>query len=249
MNYYNEWDKYAAQWLRNLIHERLIPDGHVDDRSITDVEPSDLDGYTQCHFFAGIAGWSYALQLAGWPEDREIWTGSCPCQPFSVAGQGAGQDDPRHLWPHMFRLIRAKRPAVFMGEQVYAAVGKGWLDGVFADLEGEGYACGAIGVPACAVNAPHRRDRLWFVADSRSARGEGLEPAECPGSFGQWDWRGEEDLQQVYSDPYGRSKWPEPLVRRMDDGIPKRLERLHAFGNAIVPPLAAELIAAYMETQ
>lgn len=241
MNYYNEWDKYAAQWLRNLIHERLIPDGHVDDRSITDVEPSDLDGYTQCHFFAGIAGWSYALQLAGWPEDREIWTGSCPCQPFSVAGQGAGQDDPRHLWPHMFRLIRAKRPAVFMGEQVYAAVGKGWLDGVFADLEGEGYACGAIGVPACAVNAPHRRDRLWFVADS------------------QWNEQPRQEQRQWEAGRMGRvgqsvawdGYWKDTLsrFRALDDGIQRCVEATDAARNAIVPPLAAELIAAYMETQ
>lgn len=171
MNYYSEWDPYAAQWIRNLIDAGLIPPGHVDTRSITDVQPSDLAGYRQCHFFAGIAGWSLAARLAGWPDDRELWTGSAPCQPFSVAGKGKAQDDDRHLWPHFLRLIRARRPAVVMGEQVAAAVGKNWLDGVSADLEAEDYACRAVVVPACAVDAPHRRDRLWFVAHTERARG------------------------------------------------------------------------------
>ncbi|MFC5039239.1 DNA cytosine methyltransferase [Tianweitania sediminis] len=144
----------------------------MDERSIVDVQPDDLRGYSQCHFFAGIGGWSYAARLAGWPDSRLLWTGSCPCQPFSVAGKGEGQNDERHLWPVFFDLIRACRPDVVMGEQVAAAVGKDWLDGVSADLEGIGYACGATVVPACAVDAPHRRDRLWFVADAQvRARG------------------------------------------------------------------------------
>lgn len=189
MNYYNEFDPYAAQWLRNLIDAGQIPAGHVDTRSIVDVQPSDLTGYTQCHFFAGIGGWSLAARLAGWPDNRELWTGSAPCQPFSVAGQGKAQDDDRHLWPHFARLIRARRPAVVMGEQVAAAVGKNWLDGVADDMEGIGYACRAVVVPACAVDAPHRRDRLWFVAhanriaceqrgslDGRGDQGSGAQP-------------------------------------------------------------------------
>lgn len=176
MNYYNEWDPYAAQWIRSLIDAGLIPPGHVDTRSIIDVQPSDLAGYRQCHFFCGVAGWSLAARLAGWPDDRELWTGSAPCQPFSVAGKGKAQDDDRHLWPHFLRLIRARRPAVVMGEQVAAAVGKNWLDGVSADLEGIDYACRAVVVPACAVDAPHRRDRLWLVANTDClARRQGRE--------------------------------------------------------------------------
>ena len=138
--YYNEIDAYAAQWLRNLIGKGLIADGEVDTRSIVDVDPNDLRKFTQCHFFAGIAGWSHALRLAGWPDDRPIWTGSCPCQPFSVAGKGKGVADERHLWPHFFRLISACRPPVVMGEQVAGAAGYGWLDGVRLDLEGEDYS-------------------------------------------------------------------------------------------------------------
>ncbi|MFZ5832382.1 MAG: DNA cytosine methyltransferase, partial [Planctomycetota bacterium] len=85
MNYYNDHDEYACEWLRNLIRDGLIPPGDVDSRSIADVQGSDLDGYTQCHFFAGIGGWPLALQLAGWPATEPVWTGSCPCQPFSAA--------------------------------------------------------------------------------------------------------------------------------------------------------------------
>lgn len=164
--YYNENDPFAAAWLRNLVAAGLIAAGDVDERDIADVGPGDLAGYTQCHFFAGIGGWSYALRLAGWPDDRPVWTGSCPCQPFSAAGSGKAADDRRHLWPQWLPLISECRPAVVFGEQVEAAIGWGWLDVVFADLEAAGYACGASVLPACSVGAPHIRNRVWFVADA-----------------------------------------------------------------------------------
>jgi len=161
--YYNEIDLYCAQWLQNLMDAGKIPQGVIDTRSIEDVRPDELAGFTQCHFFAGLGGFPYALQLAGWGT-RPVWTGSCPCQPFSAAGKGAGFDDQRHLWPAWFHLISQCRPAVVFGEQVAAAVGHAWLDGVCADMEGQDYAIGAAVLPACAAGAPHRRDRLWFGA-------------------------------------------------------------------------------------
>ncbi len=172
--YYNEIDPFAAQWLRNLIAAGHIALGDVDVRSVAEVKPDDLRGYDQCHFFAGIGGWSLALRLAGWPDDRPVWTGSCPCQPFSGAGQGKGFDDERHLWPAWFNLIRECQPAIVFGEQVDAAIRHGWLDLVSSDLEGIGYAFGAAGLPAASVGAPHIRQRLWFVAD-RSIGGRGEE--------------------------------------------------------------------------
>src|SRR5574343_242423 len=123
--YYNEIDPFAAQWLRNLISAGHIALGHVDERSISDIRPSDLVGYIQHHFFAGIGGWSYALRLAGWDDSRPVWTGSCPCQPFSQAGKQAGTKDDRHLWPEFFRLIRECRPEVVFGEQVASSVAVG----------------------------------------------------------------------------------------------------------------------------
>ena len=170
MNYYNEWDSFAAAWLKELIKDGLIPDGEVDSRSIADVEPSDLKGFTQCHFFAGIGGWSRALQLAGWSSDRPVWTGSPPCQPFSTAGKQSGKDDLRHLWPVFFNLIRECRPPTIFGEQVASAIRFGWLDDLQRDLEAEGYAAAAVVLPSGSVSAPHKRDRLFFVADTTSGR-------------------------------------------------------------------------------
>ena len=164
--YYNEIEPYAAAWLRNLIAAGHIAPGDVDERSIEDVRPDDLTGYTQCHWFAGIGIWSYALRQAGWEDDRPVWTGSCPCQPFSSAGKGKGTSDERHLWPAWHHLIRKCRPNVIFGEQVEAAVNHGWLDLVQSDLEGEDYAFGTAGIPAAGIGAPHIRQRLWFVAEN-----------------------------------------------------------------------------------
>lgn len=167
--YYNENDPYAARWLRNLIAIGAVPAGDVDERSISDVAPDDLAGYAQCHFFAGIGGWAFAARLAGWPDDRPLWTGSPPCQPWSIAGRGEGAADQRHLWPELFRLARAVRPPVLMGEQVADAAGRGWLDGVAGDMEGIGYAFRPVVLPACAVGAFQGRDRIFFVADAGGA--------------------------------------------------------------------------------
>jgi DNA (cytosine-5)-methyltransferase 1 len=163
--YYNEIDPYAVQWLRNLIAAGHIADGVVDDRSISEVEPDDLREFTQCHFFAGIGVWSHALRLAGWPDERPVWTGSCPCQPFSVAGRAGGFTDERHLWPHWHHLIKECRPGVVFGEQVASKDGLSWLDLVQADMEGEEYAIGAFDLCAAGFGAPHIRQRLYWVAD------------------------------------------------------------------------------------
>lgn len=168
--FYNEIDPYAADWLRNLIAAGHIAAGVVDQRSIVDIHPDELRGFTQCHFFAGIGVWSHALRLAGWPDDRPVWTGSCPCQPFSAAGKGAGFSDERHLWPAWHHLIAECRPAVVFGEQVASADGLEWLELVHADLEAAGYAVGAADLCAAGVGAPHIRQRLFFVADAE--RGE-----------------------------------------------------------------------------
>lgn len=163
--YYNEIDPYAAQWLRNLIAAGHIAPGDVDERSILDVHPDDLKSYTQCHFFAGVGVWSLALRRAGWDDNRPVWTGSCPCQPFSTAGIGAGFTDERHLWPAFFYLTTQRGPNVVFGEQVASKDGLGWLDLVQTDLENAGYAIGAADLCAAGVGAPHIRQRLWFVAE------------------------------------------------------------------------------------
>lgn len=191
--YYNEFDPGAAAWLRELIAEGHIAPGDVDTRSIADVQPDDLKGYTQAHFFAGIGGWSLALRLGGWPDDRPVWTGSCPCQPFSKAGRrkicpsctsddcaptgltgwflcrNCGHTwfaDARHLWPEFRRLIAKRRPPVVFGEQVASKAGRDWLASVRAELEAMGHAVGAADLCSAGVGAPNIRQRLWWVADA-----------------------------------------------------------------------------------
>jgi DNA (cytosine-5)-methyltransferase 1 len=177
--YYNEFDPYAAQWLRNLIAAGHIAPGEVDERSILDVKPDDVRGFTQCHFFAGVGVWSYSLRRGGWSDDRAVWTGSCPCQAFSSAGMARGFADERHLWPMFHFLIEECRPAVVIGEQVASKDADAWIDLVQADMEALGYAFGAIPFPSAGVGAPHIRDRMYWVADADRAgcapRGEGFE--------------------------------------------------------------------------
>lgn len=171
--YYNEFEPYAAKWLRNLIAKNLIAPGDVDERSIEDVTPDDLKGYRQCHFFAGIGVWSYALRRAGWRDDEEVWTGSCPCQPFSAAGKGEGFADDRHLWPSFAWLIRERKPAAILGEQVASKAALPWIDLVHADLEAMGYAFGCVPFPSAGVGAPHIRDRTYWLAYSSESRRKG----------------------------------------------------------------------------
>jgi len=170
--YYNEHDPFAAEWLRKLIAAGLIAPGEVDERDVKDVQVDDLQGFWQHHLFAGVGVWSYALRRAGWPDDRPIVTGSCPCQPFSTAGKQAKFEDSRHLWPEFFRLVRQLRPAVVVGEQVASPAGLEWLDVVLADLEGAGYAVGAADLCAAGVGAPHIRQRLYWVGHSREPGGQ-----------------------------------------------------------------------------
>ena len=167
MIYYNENDPNCAAWLEQLIADGHLPDGWVDDRSIEDVRPDELIEYTQCHFFAGVGGWPLALQLAGWPNDRPVWTGSCPCQPYSNAGAGAGNDDPRNLWWCYRWLIQQCRPPVVFGEQVASKAGRQWLAGVQTDLQAMGYDTAGADLCAASVGAPHIRQRLWWVGYSK----------------------------------------------------------------------------------
>jgi DNA (cytosine-5)-methyltransferase 1 len=306
---YNEIEPYAAAWLRNLSTAGHIAPGAVDARSIRELRATDLVGATQFHTFAGIGAWSYALRLAGWPDDRPVWTGSCPCQPFSGAGAGLGFDDERHLWPEWFRLIRECRPPVVFGEQVASGAGLAWLDVVRADLEGEGYAVGAADLCAAGVGAPHIRQRLFFgavrVADPHTAGRGGLkerhgEPGsgqagvagwvgQAPEPWGDADGRGD---VRIVADPNdaglegrhrpglvelrgaaqpvrpvgaggvadaawscvdwlpcrdGKARPVEPGTFPLAHGAPARVGRLRAYGNAIVPQVAAGFVRAFME--
>jgi DNA (cytosine-5)-methyltransferase 1 len=235
--YYNEFDPQAAAWLRELIKRGHIAPGDVDERSIEDVRPGDLRGYTQCHFFAGIGGWSLALRMAGWPDEREVWTGSCPCQPFSAAGKGAGFDDERHLWPSFQHLIRECHPPRIFGEQVASRDALAWLDLVRDDLEGTNYAFGAADLCAAGFGAPHIRQRIFWVADANNSQRsqfsdrerKGQDARSAYGSHSGWlgntlraGWQGARDLsgQQQPEEPKpGHESVPGRLANCSSTGL------------------------------
>jgi DNA (cytosine-5)-methyltransferase 1 len=232
--YFNEIDPYAAQWLRNLIAAGHIADGVVDERSIEDVLPSDLRGFTQCHFFAGIGVWSHALRLAGWPDDRPVWTGSCPCQPFSAAGKGLGVADERHLWPAWAHLIRECRPVQIRGEQVASRDALAWWDVVCADLEDADYACGAFDLCAAGVGAPHIRQRLFWLADDHGAgrsklgRGRVLHGERAP----QRDDADRCGADGLMADSHGRHAGAERQQRRGEHRLQPARRRSVLLGDA-----------------
>lgn len=256
---YNEIEKYPAAWLQNLIDAGHIAPGRVDRRSIKDLEPADVGGPGQRHFFAGVGVWQYALRIAGVADASDIWTGSCPCQPFSSAGKRLGFDDERHLLPDWFALIRECRPAVIFGEQVAGPAGVEWLASVFADLEACGYACAGADLAAASIGAPHKRQRLFWVAHTRSEGRQRIEILRRGGakvgrrsrygSMGDADVETWSDPRWVYCDDPGGARWRPveagtfPLAPRSSG----RMGRLRAYGNAIVAPLAAEFISASLE--
>jgi DNA (cytosine-5)-methyltransferase 1 len=245
MVYYNEINPTAVSKLKDLISRGLIAPGDVDTRSVEDVIPSDIEEYDQCHFFAGIGGWSYALRLAGYPDNRRVWTGSCPCQPFSTAGKHLGVEDVRHLWPAWFWLIKQRKPPIVFGEQVDSAIRQGWFDLVSSDLESEDYSVGAASLCAAGVGAPHTRQRLYFVANANGYGNQGLCPPPCVGEMRPWGAFGEMDLQSILDCPFVPGDgFPQPLLRKMVDGIPDRVGRTEGYGNAIVPQVAAKFIKA-----
>jgi DNA (cytosine-5)-methyltransferase 1 len=282
--YYNDTDPFATEWLVNLMRAGHVAPGMVERRSIASVAPEDVLPHARCHFFAGIGGWDLALRLAGWPDDAPVWTGSCPCQPFSQAGRRKGTDDERHLWPEWFRLIRECRPAILFGEQVESPDGLKWLDLVSADLEGAGYAFGAADLCAAGVGAPHIRQRLYFVAVADGERREGLSvllrQRAARQAVPQARGRGEagelahaalggraeglatergtsgQDGSRLVDDrgPWSDVEWlacadgkarpAQSSIFPLANGVPARVGRLRAYGNAIVPQVAAAFVEA-----
>lgn len=263
--YYNELAPFPLAWLRELGAAGAIPNGTFDERSIEDVVAADLLRHRQCHFFAGIGVWPFALEQAGWPTDAlTVWSASLPCQPFSSAGKRRGFDDPRHLWPVFLRLVQQCRPSVIVGEQTASPDGLAWFDLVSAQLEGEGYAVGAVDLCAAGFGSPQKRQRIYWcaarLADAahikralqrkgrRESRrweepvGDGSARGAARPTSGFWG-----DVEWV--DCADGSRRPiKPGLRAVADRSPAGVEQLRAFGNALNAETAIGFAAALRET-
>lgn len=262
--------------------------------------------------FCEIDPWCKQILRKHWPDTPiyddvrtldydgsiDIICGGYPCQPFSVAGNRKGKEDDRHLWPAMFGLIQKHRPRWVIGENVAGHISMG-LDDVLAQLEGEEYTARTFIIPACAVGAQHRRDRVWIVANANSSgifeserRGDG-KTCEDAGKIGQevsatgqpigtsFDGisrKGHEAMAYTKSEQSSprdngreqgsacqpqqsqlgrgnsgtlpRCEWAiEPAVGRVVNGVPRRMDRLRALGNAVVPQIPEMIGRAIMEIE
>jgi len=202
--------------------------------------------------------------LEGFSSD--VITGGYPCQPFSFAGERRGAADDRHLWPEMYRIVKSVRPRWVVAENVAGHIRMG-LDQVLSDMEAIGYTCWTFVVPACAVDAPHRRDRVWIIGNANGySKSNGPVNAEASGmqamadsqrvgqsgqreSFHASDYPAGRDWQTNKSfDVCERREWkPEPGVGRVAHGIPRRMDRLRALGNAVVPQIPEVIGRAILE--
>ena len=276
MNFYNDNDPFCHDWQKYLASHQFIPGGFFDDQSIHEISASDLSGFRQCHFFAGIGGWSRALEIIRWPEDAEIWTASCPCQPFSRAGKRRGLLDRRHLWPVFRSLVEECRPSVLAGEQVASPAGWDWFASVRADLEELGYAVGAAGLCAASIGAPHIRQRVYWMAVRDDQRlpfawwndrggvydtfGSGLEGYAGNGDnreeSGRLDSAAVRPVAEAAPDGWigvdfvrcadGKARPVKPGILPLADGVPGRVGLIRGYGNAIVPQVAAAFIEGVM---
>ena len=243
--YYNENDPKKVAMLKALMEDGHISQGDIDDRSIKEVQADDVKGYTRYHFFAGIGVWDYALTLAGWPEEEPVWTGSCPCGPWSIAstvwGRQKAEADERDLWPDWSNLVTGDVPV--FGEQVSTEVALRWYDRMADDMEAKDYTVRALDLPAVCAGASQRRYRILFAANPRGKRMERPLTPGSVGETGQRGWRGQEDLRLVASDPFAATeRYPQPLIRPVDDGCPGDVAIVHAAGDAIDAHLAAGFI-------
>ena len=230
---YVDTDPFACEWTENLIAAGHVAPGEVWNRDVWDIVPDELEPYTQVHLFSGIAVWSHALRCAGWPDDREVWTASCPCTPFSSAGARRGFADERHAWPAVLHLVAARRPRCILGEQVAEA--RDWYELVAEDLRGYGYEVAGLDTSASLLGFPDR-ERIFFAADTD---GEG----ECAGAVDA-----EVAGIRTAADVLAHERDDAPGVRAVSDGPPSRMAMLRSYGNALCAPQAEAFIRSYLDT-
>lgn len=176
--------------------------------------------------------------------------GGFPCQDISGAGRKLGIEGARSgLWSEFYRLIGELRPFYAIMENVSALLIRG-IDRVLGDLAALGYDAEWHCIPASVIGAPHQRDRIWIIAYPFREGRKGPIASLDLSQLGPWGWRGEEDLRAITDAPFvAGDRWPEPLLRRMDDGDRYRTYRLHALGNAVVPQIPLIIGRAILEAE
>lgn len=265
--FYNDYAKFPCLWMRELISAGHITAGDVVEGDIAKIQPSQLAGYDRIHLFAGIAGWDVALTRAGWPDSVPVMTGSCPCQPFSSANttENRGIGSERDIWPQMYRLIRATKIPFVFGEQVEDAISYGWVDRLEADLAREGYIVAYAVLGAHSIGAPHKRDRLYWLAYSTSSRREfrqemgrdlGRKPGtaseplfvQC-GAVGAYPRYSPRETRRILCANGIHRRIPlEPELYPMATGVPGYgMEIVRGAGNAIHTETAAKFVRAVMQ--
>jgi DNA (cytosine-5)-methyltransferase 1 len=187
--------------------------------------------------FPGVTIHGDIKTYRGQPGSADIISGGFPCQPFSVAGKQRGAEDDRALWSEMFRIIKEVRPSWVIGENVTGIVNME-LDNVLSDLESEGYQTQAFIIPACAVDAKHRRNRVWIVAYSKSIRrNESKIQKRISPEMQIWERNKFCELSELEK----MGETPNSRNERGNDGLSVEMDRLKGLGNAIVPQVAYEI--------
>ena len=212
-------------------------------------------------------------ELDGNEITADVITGGYPCQPFSQAGKRRGEEDDRHLWPEMYRLIKIVRPRWVIAENVAGHISMG-LDTVLSDLEAEDYTCWTFVIPACAIDAKHRRDRVWIVGYSKNMQrnGEHDNATESKRQISKFraassekvisntanngshrkkrdeaEQGGNQSIDRLF---IGRNTWAtEPNVGRVAHGVSNRVDRLKSLGNAAIPQIPEIIGRAIMECE
>jgi DNA (cytosine-5)-methyltransferase 1 len=245
VNIYNDNAPKVCAWASELVKAGHVAPGTVLCKSIKEVQADELRQANQVHLFAGILGWPLALQLAGW-GDRPVWTGSCPCQPFSAAGKRKGTADERHLWPDMLRLIAECKPECIFGEQVSSYQAVAWWDQVASDLEAIGYTCWANRLDARCFGYEHERQRLYWCANTIGI-----------GQPEPWQHWQDPICQQAQADREA-DRFVDAVRRKAmpflcpgANGVRPRVGEvcIHGAGNAVIPQVAAAFVRAFMETE
>lgn len=239
MIFYNDNALYPCRVLDRHITEGTLPEGDIYYGDIEKIGRSILSHYHSHHLFAGIGGIPFGLRMGGWQDEWPILTAGFPCQPVSYAGKQLAQGDPRWLWPEVVRVLRVVRSPIVLLENTPGLLNRGMED-VLRDLARCGYDAKWRVFSAYSVGAPHRRERVWVAAYAmEDSDGVRLEKS--------WEYRAASYKRSTDTTPISSGWDIESDVDRVAHGLPNRVDRVKALGNAVVPQVVAALVPWILE--